>query len=76
MSIGGAIAVYFIIWWTVLFVALPFGVRSQAQTDATLPGTDPGAPVMPHMARKAMWTTIIAFGVFVIVYAVWSQIDL
>lgn len=76
MSIGGGLAVYFIIWWTVLFATLPFGVKSQAQQDTTLPGTDPGAPVVPDMARKALWTTVIAFGVFAVVYAVWSRIDL
>ena len=29
-SVGG-IALYFIIWWTLLFAILPFGVRSQAE---------------------------------------------
>ena len=24
------VAIYFVVWWTVLFVALPFGVRQQA----------------------------------------------
>jgi predicted secreted protein len=29
MSIPFAIALYFVIWWTVLFAVLPFGVRTQ-----------------------------------------------
>ena len=31
MSWSGGLAVYFVIWWTVLFAVLPFGVRSQAE---------------------------------------------
>jgi predicted secreted protein len=29
MSLATAIAIYFIIWWVVLFAVLPWGVRSQ-----------------------------------------------
>jgi hypothetical protein len=42
MTIGGGLAVYFVIWWTVLFVTLPFGVRSQAESGTVEKGTDPG----------------------------------
>jgi predicted secreted protein len=38
---------------------LPFGVRSQVEDGSVSPGTDPGAPVMPWLARKAIWTTLI-----------------
>jgi predicted secreted protein len=63
MSIPMAIAVYFTIWWIVLFAVLPFGVKSQHEAGASqnLPsGSDPGAPVAPMLARKAVWTTVIA----------------
>ena len=32
-------------WWIVLFLTLPFGVRSQHEDGGGAPGTDPGAPV-------------------------------
>ena len=28
-TISTALAIYFVMWWLVLFVTLPFGVRSQ-----------------------------------------------
>ncbi len=34
MSLPFAIAVYYTIWWVVLFAVLPFGVRSHAETGA------------------------------------------
>jgi predicted secreted protein len=65
-----AIAIYLSIWWTVLFAVLPFGVRSQheSETERT-PGTDPGAPIAPRLLSKALWTTLISAVVFVFVYA-------
>jgi predicted secreted protein len=76
MTIGGGLAVYFVIWWTVLFVTLPFGVRSQAESGEVEKGTDPGAPVMPGLAKKAVATSIIAAVVFGIVWYVWSNFDI
>ena len=31
-SISTAFAIYFVLWWLVLFLTLPFGVRSQLST--------------------------------------------
>ena len=53
------LAIYFVAWWIVLFAVLPFGVRSQAEEGDVTPGTDPGAPVVPLLIRKAIWTTIV-----------------
>jgi predicted secreted protein len=62
MSITTAIAIYFLIWWVVLFTVLPWGVRPQGAEGA--PGTDPGAPLVPRLLAKLVWTTIIATAVF------------
>ena len=59
-----AIAVYFTTWWIVLFAVLPFGVRSQDEAREFVPGSDPGAPLLPRLALKALWTTLIAGLVF------------
>jgi predicted secreted protein len=59
MSWTTALAIYFVAWWIVLFLVLPFGVRSQQEEGAVVPGTDPGAPVMPLLVKKAIWTTIV-----------------
>ncbi|MBR1220019.1 DUF1467 family protein [Bradyrhizobium sp. U87765 SZCCT0131] len=65
MSISSSIAIYFVLWWVVLFAVLPFGVRSQVEEGtSSAPGSDPGAPVMPLMARKLLWTTVISLVLF------------
>ena len=66
MSIATAIAIYFIIWWVVLFAVLPFGVRSQEESGAVSEGTDPGAPVVPRLWLKLVWTTMVSLVVFAI----------
>lgn len=63
------IAIYFITWWTLLFAVLPWGVRSQAEQGVVEPGTDPGAPVRPHLVRKAIATSILAL--FVTAGLIW-----
>ena len=60
-----AIAIYFTMWWIVLFAILPFGVRSQHEGGEMIPGTDPGAPIAPKLLWKAFWTTIAAAICFV-----------
>ena len=60
MTIPMAIAIYFTIWWIVLFVILPWGVRSQEEEGDIVAGTDPGAPVAPRLLIKAAATTILA----------------
>ena len=75
MSIASALAVYFIIWWTVLFAVLPFGVRSQHEAGAIVEGTEPGAPVLPGLLRKAAITSLIAALIFAFVWYGWSNFD-
>lgn len=52
------IAIYFIIWWVVLFAVLPWGVRSQHEAGDVPAGTDPGAPALPRLKAKVVWTTV------------------
>ena len=67
-KISTAFAIYFVFWWIVLFLTLPFGVRSQHEdgegAGQVIPGTDPGAPVAPQMGRKLIWTTLISAVLF------------
>ena len=58
------IAIYLTVWWKILFAVLPWGVRSQEETDAIVPGTEPGAPVSPLLIKKAIATTVVAAIVF------------
>jgi predicted secreted protein len=61
-------AIYFILWWVVLFAVLPFGVRSQDESGDIQPGTDPGAPVAHQLGKKALWTTAITSVIFAAFY--------
>ncbi len=67
MTIGGGMALYFVVWWTALFAILPFGVRSQAEEGEVTAGSDPGAPALPALNEKAIWTTLLASLVFIAV---------
>jgi predicted secreted protein len=65
-TISTGFAIYFVMWWIVLFLTLPFGVRSQHEDGDSTPGTDPGAPVLPRMARKLVWTTVLSAALFAV----------
>ena len=68
MAAFTAFAVYFIIWWITLFLVLPYGVRSQAESGSIVPGTDPGAPVNSHLVPKLVVNTLLAALVFALWY--------
>jgi predicted secreted protein len=70
-SLATAFAIYFVLWWVVLFLTLPFGVRSQHEDGEGAPGTDPGAPILARMGRKLIWTTVISAVIFAI--AMWAN---
>ena len=70
MSITFGLAVYFVIWWTVLFAVLPFGVRTQAEAGEVVPGTPESAPAATRLLRTFAITTIVAGAVFALVYAI------
>jgi predicted secreted protein len=68
MSVTTAIAIYFVIWWVVLFTILPWGIRSQHEDGEIAPGTDPGAPALPRLWLKLLWTTVVSGLVFALCY--------
>ena len=71
MATSTVIAIYFIIWWVVLFAVLPWGVHSQQESGDVAPGTDPGAPAVHRIGMKLIYTTVVASVVFGILYAVY-----
>ena len=71
-SISTAFAIYFVIWWIVLFLTLPFGVRSQHEDGPGAPGTDPGAPILAGMRRKLIWTTMISAAIFAVAWLAYN----
>ena len=53
-------AVYFILWWIVLFATLPFGLKTQDEDEDVTLGTVSSAPGVSHMLRAVVRTTIIS----------------
>ena len=72
-TISTGFAIYFVMWWIVLFLTLPFGVRSQHEDGEGSPGTDPGAPVASQMGRKLIWTTVISAILFAVALLAYNQ---
>ncbi|MEQ1520528.1 MAG: DUF1467 family protein [Aestuariivirga sp.] len=69
MNLASAVAIYFIIWWLVLFLVLPFGIRNAHDTGEVVEeGNEPGAPVRPRLLQKALITTLLATVVFAVFY--------
>lgn len=68
MSISFLIAVYFIVWWVVLFAVLPFGVVTQAEAGDVVPGTPESAPADFRLPRVLAITTVAASVVFALLW--------
>ncbi|WP_102958290.1 DUF1467 family protein [Mangrovicella endophytica] len=64
------LAIYFIIWWTVLFAILPIGMRSQADEEDVVLGTTHSAPADFKILRKVVQTTLVSIAVFIVYYVV------
>jgi predicted secreted protein len=73
MPLTTGIAIFFLIWWVVLFAVLPWGIRSQHEHGDVSPGTDPGAPAIPNLGRKLLWTTVVSVVVFAGCYVVYVE---
>jgi predicted secreted protein len=72
MAIFTWAGIFFVTWWIVLFAVLPWGVKSQHETDSFEPGTDPGAPQRPLLLRKVLATTLVTAIVVGAAYALWE----
>ena len=70
MSLTLGIAIYFIIWWMVLFAVLPIGVRTQEEAGEVVPGTPESAPAVFRLLRVVALNTLVAAVVVVWVWGV------
>ena len=65
-------AIFFVVWWVVLFAVLPWGVRTQGEEGEVVLGTARSAPVRPLLLRKALATTAVAA---IIVFLMWLAVE-
>lgn len=63
------VAAYIIIWWLVLFMVLPWGVKPIGSTDIAK-GHASSAPRRPRMLLKVAVTTLIAAVLWAVVYVI------
>jgi len=74
MGLLSGAAIFFIVWWLVLFTVLPWGADSAHETESAVePGTAPSAPMAPRIARKFVITTIVASVIFAAIYVAVSN---
>jgi predicted secreted protein len=73
MPVATGFAIFFLIWWVVLFAVLPWGISSQQEGEAVVPGTDPGAPSKAKIGWKLVWTTLVAAAIYAACYLVYVE---
>ena len=67
-----ALAIYFVVWWIVLFAVLPFfaNPQNESETGDVVPGTPESAPVALRMRRVVLVNTIAATAVFAVLWTI------
>lgn len=76
MSLLTVAAIFFILWWTVLFIVLPLGYRSQQEEGELVLGTVESAPVRFRGGRVVLLTTAISVGLYVCYYGLTAYLGL
>lgn len=64
MNIYSCILIFSVLWWIVLFVVLPIGVRMDPHP---LPGIATSAPIQSHIFLKLKITTAITIPLFFLI---------
>ena len=72
MTLVSLLAIYFVVWWVVLFAVLPFGIRTQDEEGEVTLGTTRSAPARPQLIRKAIVTSVVAA---ILVGTFWLAVD-
>jgi predicted secreted protein len=70
-----AVILFVLIWWTVLFAVLPFGVKPLADADERTGWR--GAPANPMLGRKIIATTLVSLvlwaGGMAVIHSDWGS---
>jgi predicted secreted protein len=65
MGLVSGIVVFLMVWWTSLFVVLPWGNRKSEVVEV---GNVASAPDKPHLLRKFIITTLLTCVIWLIIY--------
>ena len=66
MGIVAGVVTFFLTWWTVLFMVLPFGLKYPAVQE---PGIMPGTPLKPDFKKIILRTTVISIFIWTVIFA-------
>ncbi len=66
MSVTGAIVLFVVLWFMMMFIILPIRARSQADEGSVVPGTPEGAPADFRLGRTVLIVTLWALLVWAI----------
>ncbi len=70
MTIIGAIIIYLVLWWVILFTILPLKIKSQLEENNIYKGSEPGAPSNPNLKYKLYLTTLLTTVLFALIYII------
>ena len=65
MGLVSGIVVFFMVWWTALFVVLPWGNRKSEVVEL---GNVASAPDKPNILKKFVITTLLTCVIWLIIY--------
>ena len=71
MPVTTALAIFFLIWWVVLFAVLPWGIRSQHERRRDRRPAPIPARRRPEAGTQAVWTTLVSVVIFAACYVVY-----
>ncbi len=65
MTISAAIVLLAVIWFLLLFIALPLNIKTQKESGTTVPGTPSSAPENLNLKKKIIMVSIFTIIIWV-----------
>lgn len=61
MTISAAFVLFAVLWFLLLFIALPLKLKTQSEVGKIIEGTPLSAPDNPQVKKKMIWVSAITF---------------
>ena len=55
MTITAALVLFAVLWFLILFIALPINLKTQRESGEVIEGTPSSAPENPQIKKKMFW---------------------
>ncbi len=70
MGVTSGIVLYAVIWFMVLFIVLPLGLKTQGDMGEVVPGTHAGSPANLNLKRKLWIVTGVSLVLWIVIAGV------